>query len=201
MAPSHFIELAREEKRQLLATARSSIQHGLTTHQPLIIEPSLLAGTLAQELGNFVTLTQDGILRGCIGSIKATHCLAQSVAFNAFNAAFHDSRFSPLSAAEAAQTHIEISVLSKPEPIDASTCEELLSNLHPYDDGLILEEDGHQATFLPKVWEQLPDPQQFVQQLLAKAGLPGDYWSDTLRFHRYQTISFAEQPVNPAVSV
>jgi len=200
MAPSYCIELTLEEKVQLLAIARRSIQHGLATHRPLKIEISRQAGTLAQELGNFVTLTQDKMLRGCVGTIKTTQCLAQSVAINAFNAAFHDSRFSALSASEADQSRIEISVLSQPEPIGASTYGELLANLHPYDDGLILEENGHQATFLPKVWEQLPDPHRFVEQLLAKAGLSGDYWSDSIRFHRYHSMSFAELPAEAAVA-
>jgi len=199
MAPSYCIELTHEEKVQLLAIARRSIQHGLATNRPLQIERSRLVGILAKELGNFVTLTQDEMLRGCVGTIKTAQCLAQSVAINAFNAAFHDSRFSTLSATEIDKTRIEISVLSQPEPIDASTCEELQANLHPCEDGLLMVDDGHQTTFLPKVWEQLPDPQRFVEQLMVKAGRPGDYWSDSLRFHRYQTISFTEQPADSAV--
>ena len=201
MAPSYCIELTPDEQDQLLVIARRSIQHGLTTQRPLVFEPSRFEGILAQELGNFVTLTQDKMLRGCIGSIKTNLCLAQSVAINAFNAAFHDSRFAPLSSEEAHQTRIEISVLTKPEPIDASTHEELLANLRPYEDGLLLNDEGHQATFLPKVWEQLPDPQRFVAQLMVKAGRPGDYWSDSLQFHRYQVVSFAEHFADSAVPI
>jgi AmmeMemoRadiSam system protein A len=199
MAPSRCIELTPDEKTQLLAMARRSIQHGLTKNQPLEIGHIRLSGPLAQRHANFVTLTQCGILRGCVGTVKATHHLATSIAVHAFRAAFHDSRFSPLSATETDQTRIEISVLSPPEPIDAGTCKELLASLRPYEDGLLLENDGTQATFLPQVWEKAPDPQQFVKYLMTKAGLPDDYWSDSIRFHRYHTISFTEHPVESAV--
>ena len=85
-------------------------------------------------------------------------------------------------------------MLSRPELIDIKTHHELLTKLHPHEDGLLLKDNSHNATFLPKVWEKLPDPQQFVTQLITKAGLPDDYWSDSIRFYRYCTISFAEQP-------
>lgn len=198
MAPSHCIELTPGEKTQLLIIARRSITHGLTTNRPLEIECARLSAGLVQRRGNFVTLTQRGVLRGCVGIIAMTRRLAKSVVVNAFSAAFHDSRFSPLTAAETGQTRIEISVLSQPEPIDARTRQELLTGLRTYEDGLLLENDGTQTTFLPKVWEQITDPQQFVQRLLAKAGLPGDYWSDSIRFYRYHTISFAEDSAESA---
>lgn len=198
MAPSYCIELTRDEQAQLLVIARGSIESGLVANRPLDIAHSGIAGALTKRHGNFVTLTQRGTLRGCVGTIQGTRPLAQNIAVSAYNAAYRDTRFSPLSADEIDQTRIEISVLTQPEPIAAGTHEELLANLHPNEDGLLMENAGHQTTFLPKVWEKVPDPQQFVQQLMVKAGLPGDYWSETIRFHRYQTISFSESTTESA---
>jgi len=199
MAPSCCIELTPGEQAQLLVIARGSIQHGLTAGRPLEIDRTQLSGALLHEQGNFVTLTQRGILRGCIGTLETTQCLAQSIAANAFNAAFHDTRFTPLTAAELDQTQIEISVLSRPEPMDVHTRRELLAALRPGEDGLLLKEHGHHATFLPKVWDQVPDPRQFVQHLMAKAGLPDDYWSESVRCYRYHALSFAEHPTESGV--
>ena len=162
--------------------------------------PAHFSGPLAQQLGSFVTLTKNGVLRGCVGSIHSTDPLAQCVATAAFNAAYRDSRFAPLSAAEIDQIRIEISILSPLEPIDVKTNEELLANLLPHDDGLLLEDNTHRATFLPKVWEKIATPQEFVRQLKLKAGVPGDYWSTSIRFYRYHTTSIAEsagEPVAP----
>jgi len=198
MAPSYCIELTPDEQAQLLVIARGSIQRMLATDRPLEIDHSQVAGALTQRHGSFVTLTQNGMLRGCIGTLEATCRLAQSVATNAINAAFRDSRFAPLLAAELELTRIEISVLSRPEPMDVNTRQELLGTLQPNKDGLLLKEHGHHATFLPKVWDQVPDPQQFVRHLMAKAGLPGDYWSESVRFYRYHTLSFAEHPTESA---
>ena len=193
MAPLHCINLPPKEKVTLLAFARRSIEHGLNTNQPLEVERSGLSGALSERCGNFVTLTQHDVLRGCIGTIEATRDhLAQSVAVNAFHAATHDSRFRPLLAEETDRIRIEISVLSRPEPLEINTLQELLATIRPYEDGLILKHKNNHATFLPKVWEKLPDPKEFISQLMAKAGLPADYWSDSVRFHRYRAVSFSE---------
>lgn len=188
MAPLSCIELTRDEKAQLLIIAWESIEQGLDTNQPLDLDSSQLSGNLAATFGSFVTLTQRGLLRGCVGSIEAMHPLAQGVAVAAFKAAYRDHRFPKLSNAEIEHTQLEISVLSQPEAIAASTDAELLAKLRPYEDGLLVECDGHRATFLPKVWKKLADPEQFVRQLKAKAGLPDDYWSNSIRFYRYHTI-------------
>lgn len=193
MAPSSSIELTRGEETQLLVIARESIESGFVTRQPLQPDSGQLSGTLAQPFGSFVTLMQRESLRGCVGSIEPTHPLARSVGIAAFNAAYRDQRFPPLTDAEFGRTRIEISVLSRPVPIDVSSNDELLANLRRDIDGLLLEEPGYRATFLPKVWEKLDDPAEFVSHLKAKAGLPEDYWSDTLRFFRYHTSTFTEQ--------
>ncbi len=192
MAPSSCIEITPDERAQLLSIARQSIRHGLNTGQPLTVTADGWAGVPAEEYGNFVTLTQAGQLRGCVGCVEPTQPLAPSVAAHAFGAAFGDPRFPPLTDTEAEHTRIEISVLSSPEPVDAPTRESLAAALRPRKDGLLLADGTHRATFLPKVWEQLPDPEQFIAHLRSKAGLSAHGWSDTIRCFRYHTISFAE---------
>lgn len=192
MVPSPFIELTRDDERQLLAIARASIEQGLVSGRPGAPDQATVTGALASTLGNFVTLTQGQALRGCIGSIEGTQPLGIGVAIAAFNAAFCDHRFAPLADAELEQTRIEISVLTPPQRIDASSNDELLASLNPGADGLLLEDVGYRSTFLPKVWEKLPDPAEFVRHLKQKAGLPTNYWSGSLRVSRYSTISFAE---------
>jgi AmmeMemoRadiSam system protein A len=193
MAPSFCIDLARHEQSRLLGIARASIASGFATGRPLEPEPEDLTGVLAERLGSFVTLMQSKALRGCVGSLIGNHPLAQGVGVAAFNAAFRDSRFTPLAAAELDRTHIEISVLSPPEPLPASSNAELLAALRPGHDGLLLVDAGRRATFLPKVWETLPDAGQFVRRLKAKAGLSESHWSESIRFFRYDTVTIAER--------
>ena len=192
MAPLSCIECTPEERAYLLSIARRSIRHGLRTDQPLTVAADAWPGAPDAEYGNFVTLMLADRLRGCIGSIEPTQPLAPSVAAHAFNAAFHDPRFPPLTGTELARTRIEISVLSTPEPVAAPTRAALAAELRPGEDGLLLTDGSHHATFLPKVWEQLPEPEQFIAHLRTKAGLSADGWSDTIRCFRYCTTSFAE---------
>ena len=192
MARSFCIDPSDREKSLLLAIARKSIEQGIDTRVPLEVADSLMAGVLAQKAGSFVTLSLRGELRGCIGSLEPVQLLAQSVATNAFKAAFQDRRFQPLNRRDISQTYIDVAILSPPEPMPVSSHDELLQALRPGKDGLILEDGPHRATFLPKVWERLTDPREFVAHLMNKAGLPATHWSDTLRFSRYLTVSFAE---------
>lgn len=141
---------------------------------------------------SFVTLTQDGHLRGCIGSLQAWRALHDDVADNARSAAFRDPRFPPLRAAELDITRIEVSVLSAPAPMEFASQADALSQLRPGTDGLILAAGGRRATFLPQVWDELPDPSQFVAQLLRKAGLSPNYWGDDVALQRYTVTAFAE---------
>lgn len=192
MAPSLSIKLRGTEREQLLQIARQSIRNGL--HEGDMLEVALheLSDVLTSRLGVFVTLTQQDVLRGCIGSMQSSEPLAQSVADSAHGAAFHDPRFPQLAEHELDQVRIEISILSPMEPLAAANRSELLSSLRAEVDGLLLQDRHYQSTFLPKVWEQLPDPEEFLNHLLAKAGLPTDHWSKTLQFYRYHTISFSE---------
>ena len=192
MAPSFSIKLGDAERDQLLHIARQSIRSGLRGGDALEVALHELPDALTSRLGVFVTLTQRDNLRGCIGSMQSTEPLAQSVAESAHGAAFHDPRFPQLAEHELKQVRIEISILSPMEPLAAASRSELLSILRAEVDGLLLQDRQHRSTFLPKVWQQLPDPEEFLNHLLAKAGLPTDHWSTTLQFYRYHTISFSE---------
>jgi AmmeMemoRadiSam system protein A len=140
----------------------------------------------------FVTLTQDGRLRGCIGSLEACRSLREDLETNACAAAFRDPRFPPLSADELAATRVEVSILSKPEPMSFAGEADAVRQLRPGIDGVLLEYGRHRGTFLPQVWEQLPDPVQFMHHLKLKAGLPPDFWSDEMRLSRYTVEKFKE---------
>ena len=192
MAPSFCIDLSKSDRDQLLEIARRSIESGLAGGSALQLGNGNLAGSLYIPLSSFVTLTHSGALRGCVGSLESTGPLAQSVADSAFKAAFSDSRFLPLEAAEIEDIIIEISVLSRLEPLTAANRVDLVNQLQPGEDGLLLRDGGYRATFLPKMWEALSGPEEFLDQLLVKAGLSGDYWSESISFMRYRALSFGE---------
>ena len=179
------------QKAELLALARASIQHGLETGQPLAIDLQHYPAELIVKRASFVTLEHQGQLRGCIGMLEASRPLVQDIAENAFAAAFRDPRFPPLSAAEFADLDLHISILSPAEAIIFTSEQDLIEQLNPGIDGLILQEGYRRGTFLPSVWEQLPDAQQFLRHLKQKAGLPADYWSDSLKVFRYSTEMFS----------
>ena len=192
MAPSFCIDLSEPDRDQLLDIARRSIASGLSGGSALQLANGNLAGSLVVPLSSFVTLTRSGALRGCIGSLESSGPLAQSVADSAFKAAFRDSRFPPLEPAEIEDLIIEISVLSKLEPLTVANRADLVDQLQPGEDGLLLQDGSYRATFLPKMWEALSDPEEFLAQLLVKAGLSGDYWSESISFMRYRALSFGE---------
>ena len=137
------------------------------------VEPALQA-----ECGTFVTLKIGGQLRGCMGNLEPVGSIYDSVRRNALNAAFHDPRFPELTAEELAQVHIDISILSRPQPLVYRDGPDLVARLRPGIDGVILRQGRHGATFLPQVWEQLPMAEDFLTHLCRKAGLPGTAWLD-----------------------
>lgn len=192
MPPSPCIEIDARAREWLLGVARRSIRHGLETGAAFSVDTRRIDGSLARASAVFVTLMRDGQLRGCVGSLEASAPLAQAVATAAFNAAFRDRRFPELRSDEFDALAIEVSVLSPMESVAAASRDDLLAMLEPGLDGLLLEDRGCRATFLPKVWEKMTSPHEFVEQLLLKAGLPPDHWSDSLRVSRYRTLSFAE---------
>ncbi|TCK18812.1 uncharacterized protein (TIGR00296 family)/AmmeMemoRadiSam system protein A [Thiogranum longum] len=185
--------LTETQRRQLIDIARESLHHGLMHGSPLQVDTNSLDATLSAPGASFVTLHRHGQLRGCIGSLEPYQALAADVAHNAFSAAFRDPRFPPLDQSEVDDLALEVSVLGTPEEITFSSEQDLLNQLRPGTDGLILEENGRRGTFLPSVWESLPQPEEFLRQLKLKAGLPADYWSDTIRVWRYSTESFGDK--------
>ena len=147
---------------------------------------------LASPAATFVTLLREDDLRGCIGSIDARRPLGEDVAHNARAAAFADPRFEPLTAAEYASVRVEVSVLSPRTPLAAASEEEALARLRPGIDGVYLEYRDQAATFLPQVWESLPDPVEFLSALRHKARLPARFWDPAIRLTRYTVEKFGD---------
>lgn len=173
------------QKQRLPAIARQSIEHGILHGRALRVdEPAF-----QQPGASFVTLNLDGALRGCIGSLQAYRPLVQDVAENAFNAAFRDPRFPPVTRHELPILEIHLSILSSTEPMIFNSEQDLLRQLRPGIDGLVLQEGRYRGTFLPQVWESLPEPALFLTQLKRKAGLPDHYWSESLIVERYTVES------------
>jgi AmmeMemoRadiSam system protein A len=186
--------LDQSERDALLALARHSIRYGLALGASLPVDLDAQPEALRAERAAFVTLHRKGRLRGCIGHLEAVQPLALEVAENAYAAAFRDPRFPPLTEAELDGLQIEISVLTPPQAIAFRSEADLLTQLQPGIDGLILSENdspgARRGTFLPSVWEQLPRRQDFLRHLKLKAGLSPDHWSDDMRAWRYRTESF-----------
>jgi MEMO1 family protein len=178
---------ADEAGKALLGIARAAIEARLFGDARTFDAP-----WLRQTGATFVTLTRDGELRGCIGSLEARRPLGEDVAENAVAAAFHDPRFASMSAAEWPSVRVEVSLLSAPKPVRFADEVELLAEIRPGEDGLIVECDGRRATFLPQVWETIPDKRQFLAQLLHKAGLPQDTRLGRCRVWRYRVTKWKE---------
>ncbi|HEY0634999.1 MAG TPA: AmmeMemoRadiSam system protein A [Gammaproteobacteria bacterium] len=181
-----------KERALLLDLAESSIRHGITHRRPLPVELASYPEVLRQPGACFVTLKSHGALRGCIGTLEARHPLVEDVAGNAWAAAFSDPRFPPLTSCELHGLELHISVLTTPQPMCFNSESDLLAQLKPGVDGLIIEDEGCRGTFLPSVWESLPRPADFLCHLKMKAGLPSDHWTKTLQVSCYQTESFGK---------
>ena len=182
--------LSDEARRQLIGIARASILHGLAHGEALLPAAQDTSDELEVERASFVTLNRFGMLRGCIGHLEANMPLAKDVAENAYSAAFRDPRFAPLTPDEYPELELHISILTPPEALNVGSESDLLAMLRPGVDGLILEDGYARGTFLPSVWESLPEPKDFLRHLKRKAGLSENYWSDSLRLYRYETESF-----------
>ncbi len=188
-----FIELSAEDQKELLSLARESIRIRLLFQRDLRIDETAFSPALQQQAASFVTLRKKGKLRGCIGATQASEPLVMDVVHHAIASAFDDPRFPPVALDEEPELHIEISVLSTPTPMSFANEHELLEQLAPGKDGLIIEVGAHRSTFLPSVWGNLPDKADFLTQLKLKADLAADFWSDKLKAWRYETHSFQEQ--------
>jgi hypothetical protein len=173
----------------LLTLARNAIaaRFGLPPAPVAVDRPEL-----AKMGATFVTLTQQGQLRGCIGSLEAWRPLAQDVQENARAAAFRDPRFAPLEADELPHTRVEVSLLSPAEPMSFRDEADALAQLRPDIDGVIFSAGSRRSTFLPQVWEQLPQPAEFMARLKQKAGLPANYWGSDVRLERYTVHKWKE---------
>ena len=179
-----------QERLSLLQVALSSIESGLRSGTPMTVDSQEYDRELREPRASFVTLKKNLSLRGCIGSLEAPRRLGEDIAFNAFAAAFRDPRFQKLGSEELDFVDIGISVLAPREALTFDSQQTLLDMLRPGQDGLVLQDRNARSTFLPAVWESLPQPEEFLKQLKIKAGLPADYWSDTLEVWRYTTESF-----------
>lgn len=189
--------LAPADQDSLLGIAEESLRHGLRHGAAPPADSQAFAPALAAFGACFVTITKGGVLRGCIGSLAPHRPLGVDASANAFAAGFGDPRFPALTADEWPGLALSLSVLTPAEPFPVRDEADLLARLRPGIDGLILRDGPRRATFLPQVWEQLPDPKTFLAHLRRKAGLPPDHWSPGLRFARYSTQSFGRPATQP----
>ena len=184
-------KITKKQGTALVQLARKTIYErlGLKAENPelnLEKEPAL-----QENAGTFVTLTIDGQLRGCIGSLTADEPIVSGIKRNALNAAFQDPRFPPLTREEAERVGVEVSVLTEPQPLVYKNAKDIPAQLRPNVDGVIIQKGLARATFLPQVWEQLPDKEVFLEHLCTKAGLPPNAWEhQDLKVFTYQVQSF-----------
>ena len=192
MRASDWIELDHGQQQQLLALARASIAYGCL-HGSAKTLPLAEAPWLARPQACFVTLLQQGHLRGCIGSLQPRRALQDDVNENAYAAAFRDPRFPPLPPQQLAELQIELSLLSAVQALPVVAEEAaLLQQLRPQRDGVLIEQDGRRATFLPKVWPQFDgDGPAFLRHVRQKAGLPAEF-DPAAQYSVYQVQAFAE---------
>ncbi len=190
--PSLKIMLNTEQQNLALKLARESVSNGLKTGKPFSPDLAQYPQQLQIVKASFVTLKIHHNLRGCIGSLVATRPLALDISENAYAAAFRDPRFPALNEKELSQVTFHVSVLSELEPVSVKDEAELLSLLKPGVDGLVLSDHGHRATFLPSVWESLPQAKDFLYELKKKAGFDQEYWSESIKFERYFVQEFGD---------
>lgn len=176
--------------KELLSIGRAAIARALNIAYGAESDES--ASWLQESGACFVTLTQNGSLRGCIGSLEAQRSLLMDVKSNAVSAALHDPRFAPLCTAEFDDTHIEISLLSPRLAMAVQDEADAVMQLRPGIDGIVFEYGYYRSTFLPQVWEELSQPHQFLGMLKRKAGLPADFWAEGVKLSRYTVTKWRE---------
>jgi AmmeMemoRadiSam system protein A len=181
------------EKQVLLQLARKTLETVIRDHSKYHVDLEKYTPRLQQNGASFVTLTRHEALRGCIGTLEAYQPLVQDVCEHAEAAALEDYRFPPVRKEELDQIKIEVSVLTPAVPLEYSTSDELIERLRPGIDGVVLRDGIHRATFLPQVWEQLPEPEDFLSHLCAKMGAASDLWRrKVLQVSIYQVEEFHE---------
>ena len=181
--------MSTEQGKILLPIARAAISRALDV--PRAADEN--APWLAEHGACFVTLTQYGELRGCIGTLQAHRPLLDDVKSNAVSAVLRDPRFAPLSAVELDITTVEISLLSSTRAMEVQHEADALAQLRPGVDGIVFEYLHYRSTFLPQVWEQLPHPQHFMTHLKRKAGLPDNFWAEEVKLSRYTVTKWREE--------
>lgn len=180
-------KLTLEEQTILLRLAREAMERAVRGEEVSPLDLTSLPLPLREEGSSFVTLTSGGLLRGCIGALDAYQPLAEDVRVHAMAAALRDPRFSPVEENELSGIQLEISRLTRPEPLEYKDAEDLLSKLRPYVDGVILRDDSQrQVTFLPQVWEKIPDPAEFLNNLCYKMGVEPDLW----RYRHFEVLTY-----------
>jgi uncharacterized protein len=184
---------SQEEKKILLELARLSIERSTAGNPLPEINLESYPERLREDGASFVTLTQMGQLRGCIGALEAYQPLVQDVCEHAQAAALEDYRFPPVRKEEVPLLHIEISVLTKPQVLEYQDASDLVSKLRPGVDGVILRDGMRRSTFLPQVWEKIPIPENFLSQLCMKMGTSAGLWKQKkLNVMTYQVVEFHE---------
>lgn len=187
-----MMKIQREDQEVLLKLARSAIESELRK-EVNVERPEILKPVMKEKRGCFVTLHKNGALRGCIGTIEPVKPMVSCVEENALNAAFCDPRFPPLSEEELKNINIEISVLSVPVQLVFDDAEDLKKKIKPGIHGVILSCGWHKATFLPQVWNQLPNFESFFEHLCIKAGMEKDCWkSKETKIQSYEAMFFSE---------
>lgn len=185
-----YMELTTAQQNELFHLIQTTIEDGFNNQKPRSQVSEDLP--LNQHLASFVTLKKEGELRGCIGTLVAYRPLIEDIAHNAYNAAFRDSRFEPLTPEELNGLTVEFSILSQPKPIvRCESREDLIKQLRPNVDGLILSEGARKATFLPSVWSHIPSARDFVHHLMIKAGIKR--WVPDILCERYEVTAY-EKP-------
>jgi hypothetical protein len=188
-----FIKLNNKLKQELLDIAEDTLYYGLESGRYITLTHNKHSPELREHAASFVTLYSHRQLRGCIGSLKPARPLLEDVAHNAYAAAFRDPRFDPLTEMEFHDLHIEISILSPLQAISFNSEHDLLEQLRPNTDGLMIQYGSRKATFLPKVWESFPRKQDFLAQLKSKAGLYADCRASSTHCYRYTVDSFSRE--------
>jgi uncharacterized protein len=180
-------KLTADEQKTLLRLAREAMERGVRGEDLSPLDVASLTPALREEGSSFVTLLSHGQLRGCVGSLEAYQSLAEDVRLHAVAAALKDPRFPPVQEEELSGIQIEVSRLTRPVPLEYKDAEDLLSKLRPHVDGVILRDNFfHRATFLPQVWEKIPDPAEFLDNLCYKMGVEPDLW----RRRRFDVLTY-----------
>lgn len=188
----HLQNFARHNKEALLAIVKTALDSAVKKQELYQPKRDEFNDVLFNRGASFVTLEKNGRLRGCIGSVMPTNAIAVDLANNAFAAAMHDSRFKPVAEEELEDIDFSVSLLTSFEEIEFNSAEDLLSKITPDVDGLLIKDGERQGLFLPTVWEQIPDKQEFLSELKIKAGLSPSHWSKNLQVFKFRTVEIAD---------